>query len=89
MKIIFGRVELLVDASVDNPMLAIVQNNGAAGSNNLFVGEDQSSLQQNGLQIAPGGASPQLTLTNPLFGSIDDTGGGASQDVIVNKQRLK
>ena len=95
MTISNGQSVLLMDASIENPALVTIQNNGAAGTPTLYVGEDQTGVLSDAretvarvsLSIAPGGASPQLTITAPLFGAIDATG-GTTQSVVVNKQRL-
>jgi hypothetical protein len=79
--------QLLTDASKDHPVLLVVQTQGAAGTPNIFIGGDQTSLALNGLEIAPGGASPQITVTSPYYIQCDTTG-GTTQETVVNINRL-
>lgn len=79
--------QLLTDASKEHPVLIVVQNLGANGTPNIYIGDDQTSLLLNGLQIAPGGASPQITVTSPYYIICDSTG-GTMQSVVVNINRL-
>ena len=90
-----GKSELLVDASIQHPILATIQNNGAAGTPSLYFGDDEpgvlsdanATVSRVSTVIAPGGASPQLTFTRKVFGAIDKTG-GTTQIVTINQQRL-
>ena len=90
-----GRVEILVHADAKNPVLVVIQNNGAGGTPNLYFGDDPANVLQDAAAqvsrsstiIAAGGASPQLTLTRPMYGAIDSSG-GSTQVVTVNIQRL-
>lgn len=63
-------------ASKEKPLLIVVQNRGAAATPNLVIGPDTAprGLLLNGLLIAPGAASPQLTITEPYL-IISDTPG--------------
>lgn len=87
MTIQSGRIYYITDASKQRPVLLVVQNNGAGGTPNIFIGDDQTSLQQSGLLIPAGAASPQITITSPYY-VIADSVGGSSQDVKWNVNRL-
>jgi hypothetical protein len=68
MTLIGFNPDVLARGTKEKPVLIVVQNLNLAGGDSIRVGSDPMTLLTTGLIIAPQGASPQLVVTDLLWG---------------------